>query len=323
MIKFLIKSLFFFVLVVVIDVSCGYGFNILKRNAKGGDTRRNYYIAEKCCDDILILGSSRAARHYVPSVIEDSLGMSCYNCGEPGCGIITAYARYKMVAERKKPKIVIYEVYPDYDYYKTDEYSKYLGRIRQYADKPVVKKMFLELGDGLEGVRLFSNMYRNNSFIFHNVVDNLIRGDRYKGYKPLIGVLKDETKESKMVSKQSLVASYNYVDSVKLSYLEKLIVEMKRDSVTFCFMVSPRFIDLRSALMMKTEYNPIKKICHKHKVPFIDYTYLEGVSDNKTLFQDIRHLNHEGALLYTAKICSVLSGILAIRTENAKGQKKE
>lgn len=315
MIKFLKKVSLFFIFVAVIDVSCGYGFNILKRNAKGGDTQKNYYIAEKCCDDILILGSSRAARHYIPSVLEDSLGMSCYNCGEPGCGIITAYARYKMVTERKKPKIVVYEVYPDYDYYKTDEYKKYLGRIRQYADKPSVREMYLELGDELEGVRLFSNMYRNNSFIVHNVVDNLIRGNEYKGYKPLKGVLKDEVQDSKMRDKLS-VDRYNIVDSIKLSYIEKFIVEMKRDSVKCCFIVSPRCIDPKAALIMKDEYGPISKICRENKVPFIDFTYMEGVSDNRTLFQDDRHLNHNGALIYTADICSVLSGMITAQTKD-------
>ena len=84
---------------------------------------------------IIILGSSHAVRHYVPSVIQDSLGLTCYNCGEPGCGIIPAYARYKMVAERNKPKLVIYEVTPGYDYLVSDDYSKYLGKVRQYSEK--------------------------------------------------------------------------------------------------------------------------------------------------------------------------------------------
>ena len=40
-----------------------------------------------------------------------------------------------MIAERKKPHLVIYEATPGYDYFVSDDYSKYLGRIRQYSDK--------------------------------------------------------------------------------------------------------------------------------------------------------------------------------------------
>ena len=189
MVKYFKKIALFFVLIAIIDVMCGFGFNVLKKHAKGSDTHKNYYIAEECAADILILGSSRAARHYDPNVVENSFGFSCYNAGEPGCGIITAYARYGSVAARKTPKLVIYEVSPRFDYFKGEDNSKYLGRVRQYADKPLVKAMFLDLGDNLEQLRLLSNMYKNNSSIVHNVVDNLMGQDN-KGFEPLQGVMK-------------------------------------------------------------------------------------------------------------------------------------
>ena len=305
MIKFLKKVSLFFFFVAVIDVSCGYGFNVLKRNAKGGDTRKNYYIAEECCDDILILGSSRAARHYIPSVLEDSLGMSCYNCGEPGCGIITAYARYKMIAKRHKPRLVIYEVSPIYDYFsfETDDYSKYLGRVRQYADKPVVKELYLKFGDKLEGVRLLSNMYKNNSFIVHNIVD-LLGNDKGKGFKPLYGVLSNDARPQYEPFEQ------RKIDKLKYSYMEKLIIDIKKDSIPFCFMVSPRFIMQKEALSQKSEYKPIIELCSRYEIPFFDYTYIEGFSDNYQLFQDFGHLNVKGATVFSNIVCNKLNKVL-------------
>lgn len=53
------------------------------------------YIANKATDDIIILGSSSATHHYVLQIIEDSLGLSCYNCGEEGNGVVLAYGRLK------------------------------------------------------------------------------------------------------------------------------------------------------------------------------------------------------------------------------------
>ena len=105
--KYLLKIALFFALMAVIDVACGWIFGILRSKARGGQTHKNEYISNVCEDDILILGSSKADHHYVPSVFEDSLGLTCYNAGEMGCGIIPAYVRYKMVSQRHKPKLYL------------------------------------------------------------------------------------------------------------------------------------------------------------------------------------------------------------------------
>lgn len=299
MAKFIGKILLFFALLTVIDIVCGYGFNVLKKNAMGGDTRKNYFIAEECCDEILVLGSSRAVRHYDPQIIEDKLRESCYNCGEPGCGIITAYARYRLVASRKKPKVVLYEVTPRFDYYKTDDYSKYLGRVRQYSDKPVIRNLFIELGDDLEKIRLLSKMYQNNSCIANNIIDNISGSNVIDGYKPLRG---------KMAPGAYQPNDYSVcgIDSVKLSYIEKLIVELQKDGVKLFFIVSPKAISKEAAEMEKAEYEPIISLCNQYGIPFFNHLYMESISDNIQYFHDFHHLNFEGAKKYTEEICSEL-----------------
>lgn len=303
MAKYIKKVLLFFMLAAIIDVVCGYGFKYLISNAKGGDSQKNYYISEECCDDLLVFGSSRAVRHYDPRVLEDSLGLSCYNCGEQGCGIITSYARYRLIEQRHKPKLVIYEVTPNFDYFKTEDYSKYLGRIRQYSNNPSIKDIFIELGDELEGVRLFSSMYRNNSFLVNNVLDNLTNERFEKGFKPLKGVLKSQQKPQKQSMKE--------MDSLKFSYVEKLIVELKKDNIPMCFYVSPRCIDSTMALEEEALYEPIVKLCRKYKVPFINHDYLDGISQNQQLFQDFGHLNKEGARIYSQIVSREVKQYLA------------
>lgn len=302
MVKYLKKIALFFALVAVIDVACGFCFDQLKKHAKGGDTYKNYYIAEKCADDILILGSSRAARHYDPKVVEESFGLSCYNAGEPGCGIITAYARYEMITERKIPKMVIYEVSPRFDYFKGEDNSKYLGRVRQYANKPPVKAMFLDLGDNLEGLRLLSNMYKNNSFIVHNVMNNL-GGKDNRGFEPLKGEMKDNSlyKPKNTNDKE--------VDSVKLSYMEKMIVDFQKNGIKVCFVVSPKRTSLENAVMEEAEYEPIMNLCNQYGIPFINHTYMDGISDHREYFHDFVHFNLEGASIYTEAICDELKGL--------------
>ncbi len=300
MVRFLKKTVFFFALMAVIDLSCGLGFNMLKQHAKGGDTRKNYYIAEQSCDDILVLGSSRAARHYDPRVLEEASGLSCYNAGEPGCGVITAYARYRMVADRKTPKMVLYEVSPRFDYFKGEDNSKYLGRVRQYADKLPVKAMFLDLGDNLERLRLLSNMYKNNSFIVHNVIDNLSGSKDNKGFKPLKGVMKADG-----IYKSKKKKEFE-VDSVKLAYMEKLIDELIEKDVKVCFLVSPKGISKEDAANEESEYAPIVDLCRKYNVPFINHTFMDRISDHREYFHDFVHFNYEGAGVYTKVISEEL-----------------
>lgn len=299
--RFLIQIVVFFALVAVIDVCCGFGFDYLKSHAKGGDTYKNYYLAEKCEDDVLILGSSRAARHYVPSVIEDSLGLSCYNAGEPGCGIIPAYARYKMVSERHKPKLVIYEVTPGFDYFVSDPYSTYLGKARQYYHKESVKELYSIFGDGLDQLRFLSNMYKNNSSIVHNVMDQFTEpGDN--GYEPLFGVL---SAEAAAQAKEIKDAPEHRIDTLKLKQIEKLIIATKEDNVPVVFIISPCYNGMSQNELY--QYIEAMSLARRYSIPFINAVDMEGVSGDRKMFQDFRHMNDKGATLFTQKLVALIN----------------
>ena len=298
--KFVLKTALFFAIMAVIDVTCGYGFRFLTSKAKYGETYKNNYIANISSDDVIILGSSRAARHYVPSIIQDSLGLSCYNAGEPGCGIITAYARYEMIAERKKPQLVIYEATPGYDYFFADDYSKYLGRIRQYSDRESVAAMFFTFGDELEPLRLLSSMYRNNSYIVQNMMDIVVPTKDYRGYDPLFGKLAENAVNNKReIQVEKDIKSYE-IDSLKLFYVEKFFADTKADGVSVVCTLSPYFSATSEGDVEK--YRPLIELCRKYNIPFIDNRNFEGITGEMACFQDFGHLNDYGANKYTASL---------------------
>lgn len=302
--KFLFKIGLFFTLVALIDVACGFAFNVLTQSAKYGDTSKNYYIANVSEDDVLVLGSSHAVRHYVPSIIQDSLDLTCYNCGEPGCGIIPAYARYKMIAERHKPKLVIYEITPEYDYLVADEYSKYLGRVKQYANKKPVAELYQTFGDDLDPLRLLSNMYRNNSCLLQNMIDIAVPANDYRGYGPLYGELSEADANMSSQTQVEKDLKSNEIDSLKLSYLEKLFEETKKDGVKLICVISPIFS--ATPQQLNDKYTPAVNLCKKYGFPFVDNRYLSGISERKELFQDLGHLNDKGARQYTSSLITEL-----------------
>ena len=84
------------------------------------------FISDEVDANILIFGSSRAAHHYVPSILSDSLDMSCYNCGLDGNGIIYGYGKLKTITARYYPKIVILDIQPTFDLF-TNDNCKYLA----------------------------------------------------------------------------------------------------------------------------------------------------------------------------------------------------
>lgn len=300
--KFLLEVILFFALVAVMDVICGWGFDYLKSKARGGQTFKNEYLFNTCKDDILILGSSRANHHYLPCVITDSIGLTCYNAGEQGCGIIPAYVRYRVVCEKKKPKLVLYEVTPRYDYFMDKNgYSNYLGAIRQYADKNDIKKMYLDFSDNLEPLRLFSGMYRNNSSLIKNVKDILKPSPNNNGYDPLYGVIHSKTKQ-----KGKEIKTVQEIDSLKLSYFERLVVETKADGVKLIFIVSPSY-KYHGGI---ADYEPAIELSRRYDIPMLNYDSCEQFIGKDEYFQDNTHLNNSGALAYTKYIIPQIKTLL-------------
>ncbi len=132
--RFFIRISIFILLVIVCDVAVGFVGGKLMDNAKGGDTRRKYSIANNTNEDVLIFGSSRAIYHYDSEILEDTIGMSVYNCGFQGNGIICAYGFFKMITKRYYPKCLVYEITPSFDYIVGDNH-KYLGNLRYFYSK--------------------------------------------------------------------------------------------------------------------------------------------------------------------------------------------
>lgn len=287
--KFLLKVLLFIACVVVMDFTFGLFFSFLRTHAKGGSTANCEYIANRATDDIIILGSSRATHHYVPQIIEDSLGMSCYNCGEEGNGVVLAYGRFRMLTSRYKPKLIIYEMTPGYDYGTTEPNNKYLGYLRPYYSKEGINGLFADFDDELSPLKMMSKMYQNTAKLLPNVVDNIIFRDNMRGYSPLNGQLNpNEVKKAEMEIDHE-------VDSVKLKYVEQIIVDAKNMNIPIVFMISPSY-GLESDI---SNYEPEIALCEKYNVPYYSFVNYYPIVRNADCFQDVGHMNNRGAMEYT------------------------
>ena len=299
--KFIAKVLVFFVLMFVFDRLVGYTFSYMSKHSKGGYVRHHNYIIDGVKEDVLIFGSSRAIHHYNPQIFKDSLGLSCYNCGQDGNGILLYYGWWQIIKEHYNPKLIVYDVFDSFDILAGDDNHKYLGFLKESYDRANVHEIFDDV-DKKERIKMMSQMYRYNSK-FHQIIADFIH-PIYKvnenGFVPLYGEL--DTLRIKN-EEDMMVESYK-IDTLKIAYLNRLIDETK--NIKLVFAISPYWYNINS-----NTYSAIVDLCHKRNIPLLNFSNDPKYCHNNKYFKDGVHLNADGANEYTKDITRKLKEILS------------
>lgn len=293
--KYILHILLFFAIIVAFDFCFGKAFDYMVSHAKGGDTKATYDLLMKDEYDIIIMGSSRATHHYIPSIIEDSTGMSCYNAGTDGNGIILMYGRYKLITNRYNPKMIIYDVEPAFDiieYSEDDHNRRYLAGLKAYFFQPGIKEIFEDVS-WAEGLKNYSGLFRYNGSYFNhfrNFVKSMPSSD--KGYLPLQGSISKEPEKKE--------GSIQVLDTLKLSYIRKIAEDAQSRGIEFIFVASPKYgADPASV-------QPVKDIADELGVAFLDYTDASEFQKWE-YFKEPMHLNDEGAREFTKEISETIN----------------
>lgn len=288
--KFLINVAIFFAIVAAVDIALGKVFHYLQSTA-GGRTGAEYYACKMSDEDVIIMGSSRASHHYVPEIITQKTGMSCFNAGQDGNGIIMQYGRWKMISERYTPKLIIYDITHDFDFVVNDNMA-YIDRLKPFCEDAEVRNYVASLYP-IERVKTLSNLYCNN-YKFIEMLSDCIRKTDYmntSGYLPLYGHIRKEVVEKKQAKKKTEIA----IDNVKLLYLEQLVNEAEMKGAEVVFVVSPYWNGGNYSI---DAYRSVQKIAEKYKVGLIDCLNSD-ISRNPDYFEDSHHLNDKGAKVFT------------------------
>lgn len=298
--KYLLKIVLFFGIVAVVDFGIGLACGWLGSHAKGGMTRKINEISFAQNADVVIMGSSRAHHHYVSSIFADSLGVTVYNAGVDGNGIVLSKGLYEMMAKRYTPKIVLYDVEPAFDINMNAEdgnNTRYIGLLRPYCNDAQVKQIITRV-DVSEKYKDLSALFRYNSKIIELLKDYVTLGDyTIDGFAPLYGELKREP-EKRMEAKKPKI------DTLKLSLLEEFVAELSKSDTRLIVMASPKYASCSSE-----ELDPVKDICDKYGVFFGDY-YCVSEFQKKELFKEKMHLNETGAKEFSSHVAGCLKSIM-------------
>ena len=291
--RFVINLMIFFGIVIAVDFVVGKAIGYLQSSKAGGRTGAEYYACLKSNEDVIIMGSSRASHHYVPSIISDSLGLSCFNAGQDGNGIILQYGRWKMISERFTPKVLVYDITPDFDLAENDNLT-YIDHLKPFCSQKSVMDYVTGLFP-MERFKLMSQMYRYN-YKFLEMLSDCARGsgNEMNGYIPLKGKIRQEVIEDRFVN-EAVTVQY---DEEKLKYLDCLAKECQEKGTRLVFVVSPYF---RGASYNAETFAPIGAIADRYGVQFLYYNDKEHI-ENPVFYKDSYHLNDVGAQLFTREL---------------------
>lgn len=298
--KFLLKIALFFALVAIVDFGFGKVGDYLRDHAKGGMAGKVHYICEQCDEDVIMMGSSRMQHHYVPQIFEDSLGMTCYNAGIDGNGILLSYGFLKMILERYTPKIILYDV-SGFDMY-CDDNTKYLDFMKPYYknEYECVASIFNDV-DPMERWKMNSNLYRYNSKLFQLIGDKIHPTSiMKKGYSPIHRTMNYEPTPLENDEKKK------EVDSLKITYFARFVELAQKNNIKLIFATSPTYFG-----KLKSEENtPMNVLSEELDLNFMNHYYDSLLCSSKTYWSDGTHMNDSGATIFSQTIVSEIGKMI-------------
>lgn len=301
------KLVLFAAVFFLVDYSIGLAFHKLRddlfeKNALSQEFACRYCI-EEATPEIAIIGSSTASHHYIPSIIEDSLGVSVYNFGMDGCFFYFQNTLINCMLDRYSPSCIIWEIGESSlssEYDKLLEYQNMNLLFPWYYND--YAKSFIDNKDAYQKTRMLCNSYRNNSDFFMYL--RLCSGNNNSSLRGYIPINNTDDYPSLKCSMDGL---YN-IEPHKLNELIYTINRCQDMGVCLIITSSPRYYD---GCVKSTEYYQLlKKIASNYDLPFIDFYNKEPFSSDSTLFKDNDHMNNDGANLYMSMFVPVLKEII-------------
>lgn len=305
-----ILLLIFYPLLWIVQVTTDYG---LRNNYSTTFNEWSSIINGKINSKVIIVGSSRALKHFDPRILESKLNRTVYNLGTDGATY--GFQRMKLnsyLNNNKSPEIIIQNV----DVLSLSSDKKIISKekyLPYYYSKENIK-ILSEFNKDIYPELLFPlYKYRGykNEFIMGLQSYFISFKDNSEGYKGYLGS-KDKwdngfenfKNENPNIFKQNFDDGFN-------DFL-KILEEIKGTKSKLFLIWSPEYYKLQ-----KFEGSLLKKIKDKYNslallndnVYFLDFTN-DSLNFDTAFFYNFYHLNEKGATVFSKKIGDTIKTIL-------------
>ena len=286
--------------VFIIDLFLGELMWWVNQNTKEHACYKIKKMAFDVNADVLLLGTSRCHQHYVPSIINDSIGMTVYNGGiNASDNIYAHYIMLNLVLERYRPKVICLDISTN-DYRVQEEPYNSIGFFSPYFGRNEQCDSIFRLA-GVYWQYKILHTYRYNAKATSSIAGLLASPEHTPedGYVP-------QPKPSNPIN----VAPPTFerptnIDNIKLEYIKKFISRCHDNHIKLIFAISPEY-----SIVNEEYYSLIKEIANNNNIPLLDYHTKGLFLHNPELFHDGAHLWDEGARQYSSLFSSDLKRIL-------------
>jgi hypothetical protein len=289
--KIIINIAIVAIVVFAFDFAIGRTLRYFYFKETSGLHYRTTYAMDSTKADILIFGSSRANHHYVPEIYEDSLKMTFYNSGRDGNGIFFQTAVLKSALKRYTPKVIILDFAGDIEKEK-QSYGRISSLLPYYWKHEEIRKT-VELRSPFEKIKLLSEIYPFNSEILTIAIGNLeINKKRKHDNKGYVALYKEWKEGIDSITNNKM---YDEADSNKVNAFREFLVLAKESGANVFVVYSPIFLKFNQL----QEINICRALCSAENVIFWDFSKDTLFLNNRQFFQDIGHLNNNGAIIFS------------------------
>lgn len=294
--KLFAKILLVLALFAAFDVLGGYVLDQLLKHSPDGRYYKTRYSLKVCNEDVVVIGSSRGEINYVSQIIEDSLGMSCWNASRGGQGTPYFRAIQEGILSRYAPKVVILNI-DDNDLETPPNYD-HAGVLRPFYQSCPEIRPIIDKTSRFEWLLMKSRLYAYNSSFYYLIRPYFIQGldgkTSDKGWKPRLDKMSGEiggpvTPEPPRVQ----------LNKESVALFDTLVHKFRERGCKLFFVVSPNYgrtVSASSAI----EY--LRKTSRENDIPLFVYSNDTSFITRPDFFVDPDHLNVEGAQLFTKRL---------------------
>ncbi|MBC8035159.1 MAG: SGNH/GDSL hydrolase family protein [Chitinophagaceae bacterium] len=282
-------------IIAALDFTSGKILEYYYFKQNSGLQYRTTYSMDTAKTDILVFGSSRANHHYVPEFFGGDT-MSFYNTGRDANYILYNTAVLKSVLKRYTPTLVILDFDVTYLNKRQENYDRLSSLLPYYKSHEEIREI-VETRSPYEKIKLMSYTYPFNSMILTiaagNMETNKERKQDDRGYVAFRG---------KWPKDLDTMVFREVIDDTLVRAFESFVTSAKNAGSQLVVVVSPLFYKYEQTKSIEIA----KQVCEKHGVQFLDYSHDSTFLSDRNLFDDLAHMNDDGARIFSKMLSKKL-----------------
>ena len=297
--RFLLSILFILGGLFIVDRLGGMAMHWVNQHTHDVSGPKIKYLINDVHEDILLMGTSRCDVHYVPSIIQDTLGMSVYNGGiDATKNIFAHYLILNHILKCYHPKLICLEVMNN-DFEVMDDSFSSITYFAPYFGQNEQADSVFRLADLYYKYQI-SHLYRYNAKAVSNIAGLLINRNTSddNGYFP-------NPEPLHCPDHLEHLNTPDQIDSLKLQYIQRFIDLCHSKQIPLVFTISPMYKEIGDDY-----YDVIKAIAERNGVPVLDYHTKGLFIEHPEYFRDDLHLWDKSARIYSSIFAADLKRLI-------------